>query len=312
MRLAGLLLLAACGGTPDPAPPPSCDPPDLPRREFRSSVTPRLGSPRHVAPDVVVPVGQPYQLRAKLTYGKLRKDLEDEVVGLVLGEGACGPWERAIDAVTDDDGWAVFERPALDRAVVRPFHVIVYGDGSRTTGGLWAIEPGTRAVLFDVDGTLTTGDGELMEDLLGGSAPDMRPGADDVARRWAELGYLVVYITGRHHALRTSTRTWLDNRAYPRGPLFTPKDPLSILPTRGHVGAYKLETIRALIAAGLEFEAAYGNASTDVCAYAEAGIPPERTWITERRDPCDGHAAPHDLPSYVDHLPTLADYPRAD
>nr|MBA2320394.1 hypothetical protein [Deltaproteobacteria bacterium] len=55
----------------------------------------------------------------------------------------------------------------------------------------------TSAVLFDIDGTLTTGDGELIEDLLGDGAPHMRPGASAVAQRWANLGYLVVYITGR-------------------------------------------------------------------------------------------------------------------
>ncbi len=309
MRALALLLLTACGGTHDKAAPPSCDPPTLPRRDFHSSITPRLGSPRHVAPDVVVAVGAPFELRAKLTYGKLRKDLEDEDVGLVLGEGACGPWEPAIDDVTDDDGWVRWSRPAIDRAGTRPFHAIVYGDGSRATGHIWAIAPDTPAVIFDIDGTLTTGDGELLDDLLGGKA-DVRPGAADVAKRWADLGYLVVYITGRHHALRDSSRAWLDDHDFPPGPLFTPEDKLAVLPSRDHVGAYKLAQLRALLGAGLAVEAAYGNAATDVCAYAEAGIPPDRTWITQPREPCGGFEAPHDLPSYVDHLPTLPDPPR--
>ncbi len=305
-----IAVLAACGG-PEAAAPAPCAPPTLELRGFRSKVTPRMGSPRHVADDVIVAVGAPFQIRAKLTYGKLGKDLEGEDVGLIVGEGACGPWQHAADGVTDDDGAVRFERPSFEGPAMRPFHVVAYGDGTRASGTIWAIEPGTPAVLFDVDGTLTTGDGELFEDLLGGGAPDMRAGANDVARRWAKLGYLVIYMSGRPPRLRASTRRWLDDRGFPHGPLLTPEATLDILPTRRYVGAFKLATLRALIESGVAFEAAYGNAATDVCAYAEAGISPARTWITQRRDACDAFAAPHDLPSYVDHLPTLRDQPPA-
>jgi hypothetical protein len=307
-RLIVVAVLGACGGTTAPA-QERCDPPTLPRRAFRT-IAARLGDPHHVAGDAVVAVGAPFTITASFTYGKLRKDLEGEDVALVLGEGACGPWEPAIDGVTDDEGWARFARPAFDRPVVRTFHVVVYGDGTRVDGGVWAVVPGTGAVLFDVDGTLTTDDGELFEDLLGGSA-NMRAGADAVARRWAELGYVVVYITGRPRALGPSTRRWLDAHGFPRGPVITPDDVRDIVPSREHVGAFKRATITTLTETGLVFEAAYGNAATDVCAYAEAGIAPDHTWITQPRGPCDAFDAPHDLPSYVEHLPTLADHVRA-
>lgn len=305
-----IAVLAACGG-PEAAAPAPCAPPTLELRGFRSKVTPRMGSPRHVADDVIVAVGSPFALRAKLTYGKLGKDLEGEDVALFVGEGACGPWQHAADGVTDDDGAVVFQRPLNDQPGMRPFQVVAYGDGTRASGTIWAVEPDTAAVLFDVDGTLTTGDGELFEDLLGGGAPDMRAGANDVARRWAELGYLVIYVSGRPPRLRASTRQWLAERGFPVGPLLTPEATIDIVPTSRYVGAFKLAAIRALIEAGVSFAAAYGNAATDVCAYAQAGIPPARTWITQRREACDAFAAPHDLPSYVDHLPTLRDHPRA-
>jgi phosphatidate phosphatase PAH1 len=195
--------------------------------------------------------------------------------------------------------------------VTRPFHLTVLGDGSRLSGHVWAVAPATPAVLFDIDGTLTTGDGELLEDLLGGGAPDMRPGASDVAKRWVELGYLVVYMTGRPYPLRDSTLRWLDERGFPRGPVLTPEHGSDAIPTMGHVGAFKRATLLALQEDGLVFEAAYGNAATDVCGYAQAGVPPERTWITQPRGPCDGYEAPHRLESYVDHLETLREHPNA-
>lgn len=307
--LAVTAALAACGGGHARTPGP-CDPPTPPPREFRTWAA-RYGAPHHVAYDVVAATGEPFELTARLSYGTLRKDLEGEDVALFLGEGACGPWDAAIDATTDDEGWVTFTHDAIDRPVTRTFHLVVYGDGTGVDGGLWTVAPGTPAVLFDVDGTLTTGDGELLEDLLGGDAPDLRPGADAVARRWAELGYLVVYITGRLPSLLPTTRRWLDAHGFPRGPVFTPSDAIDIVPTRARVGDFKLTTLEALMAEGLEFVAAYGNAATDVCAYAEAGIPPDRTWITQPRGPCDAFEAPHDLTSYVEHLETLRDQPRA-
>lgn len=309
--LAVAASLAACGSSGDRAVPAAeaapCTAPTIDRQSFRHTLSGKLGDGHHGANDVVIAVDRPYQLRAKFSYGPLLKDLEDEDVALIVGDGDCGPWQTAETRRTNDDGWVTFERPAHPRAMVRPFHLMVPGDGSALAGRVYAVTPGTAAVLFDIDGTLTTGDGELLEDLLGGEAPDMRAGAPAVAKRWADLGYLVVYITGRVYALRGSTRRWLTDRGFPPGPVFTVERTSDAMPGGDHVGVFKRSKILALMGEGLHFEAAYGNASTDVCAYAEAGIAPTRTWITETDQPaCPGHDPPHPLPSYVDHLPTLA------
>jgi hypothetical protein len=292
---ASLLIVAACGGNDGVLVRgvPPCDPPQVSRREFRHTFSGR-GDAHHAANDVIVAVGQPARVRAKLSYGPTLKDLEDEDVALVAGEGACGPWITEDVRRTDDDGYVTFELPALPEPGIRTFHAIALGDGTRASGRAWTVAPGTRAVLFDVDGTLTTGDTELLEDLLGDDAPNLRE------------GHLVVYLTGRIYALRGSTRRWLDGHGFPPGPLFTVEDHLDALPTHARVGEFKRRRIADLIAAGLVFDAAYGNAATDVCAYAEAGIDPARTWITELdRGPCGEHAAPNPLPSYPDHLVQL-------
>lgn len=314
--LLALATLAACGGPGDRAlvnEAVRCTAPQVARLPFRHTMSGRLGDGHHAAGDVVIAVGRPYQLRAKFSYGKLLKDLEDEDVTLLVGEGDCGPWETVETRRTDDDGRVTFERPAHPSAMTRPFHLVVPGDGSTLSGRVYAVAPGTAAVLFDIDGTLTTGDSELMEDLLGDDAPKMRAGAPAVAQRWADLGYLVVYITGRPYPLRASTLRWLTDRGFPAGPVFTVDHTSQAIPTRSHVGEFKRGKILALMGEGLQFEAAYGNAATDVCGYAEAGIKPSRTFITEVSQPaCPGHDPPNPLPSYVDHLPTLDQQAPAD
>jgi hypothetical protein len=299
-----LLGLAACGHDASlPRAQAPCDPPMPTLRAFRHTWSGR-GAPRHAVNDVVVPVGQPYAIRAKLAYGPTSKDLEDEEVVLFTAEGSCGPWVEQA-AVTDDDGWVRYDLPPVTTAAVRPFHVVVAGDGTRVTGSIYAVAPATTAVVFDVDGTLTTGDPELVKDLLGHDAAAMRDGAPAVAQRWAELGHMIVYLTGRPYYLRASTQAWLAARGFPGGPLFTVERSRDAIPVRDRVGAFKRDRLAALIGAGVVFEAAYGNAATDVCAYADAGIDPARTWMTQPRDGCDGRPAPNLLSGYVEHLPEL-------
>ncbi len=315
LAAAGLAVaaLAGCGGTtqrpPDDAPGgqlTGCTP-DVPTRGFRDSHAAKLGSPRHVATDVIVGVGQAIELEGKFHYGKLGKDLEHEDVTLLVAAAPCGPWTPVDTRATSDDGRVSFPRVARTKAEVIHFQMVALGDGSRATGTLLVVAPGTRAVVFDVDGTLTVDDGELFEDLLGGTATAW-PGAAAVVHHWSKLGYLVLYITGRPYSLRATTARWLAENDFPQAPLITVDRWRDSLPTRGSVGEFKRTRVAALIASGLVFEAAYGNAATDVCAYAEAGIDPARTFIagTEAK-PCDAHPPPHTLPSYLDHLPTLQD-----
>jgi len=247
-------------------------------------------------------------LTAKLAYGALSKDLEGEpVVGLLASDGCRAREVGRAD--TDGDGRVAIRSGRLAAGFHR-FWLVVAGDNTFAEGGAWVLPGPTPAVVFDVDGTLTLDDGELIDDLVGGGARAFE-GAARVVEAWAARGYLVVYLTGRPYPLRARTRRWLVEGGFPDGPLFTPDHLHQAVPAREWVGAYKRDTLRQLIAAGVEVERAYGNADTDVCAYAEAGVDPARTFIIGAARGCDGKPAPVALAGYLDHLADVERQPPA-
>lgn len=320
--LASVLVLAcsltACGMTPEAvaAPGPERCKPPVRAAKWRhhlhgGRVASLLGSPRHVVTDVLAGSDKDVVVSSKFAFGKTSKDVEDETVELWQQVAPC-KWKALGRQITDDDGRARFTVAAKTFEGFGPHTVRVYllGDRTYAEGKVWIVATGLPVVLFDIDGTLTKDDGELFEELLGGTA-EMHPGADAVARRWADLGYLPIYITGRPYTLRASTFAWLGTHRFPLGPVFTVDSLLDFLPGEGHVGEFKLGALRALMSTGIRFHRAYGNASTDVCAYARAGIAPEQTFIVgAERAGCDSFLAPRPLPSYVDHLPAIGDDQR--
>lgn len=324
-----MLVLAACSTqAPTPAPPapapaipgpgmvpiaaatrwpverPACPVPAAPRTSWvhtRSAVVAAAGAPRHVAADLVVAPDTAPRFDGKFAYGTLSKDLEDERVQVFLANPRCEPIQILPAPVQTDDDGRVSADGALMPAGFYHLWLVATADGTHAEAGVWQLPGPTPAVLFDVDGTLTVDDGELFEDLLGGTA-QVFAGAAAVAHRWAAKGYLIVYVTGRPYPLRAHTRRWLEANGFPHGPLFTPDRLRAGVPSAEGVGAYKREILTELQRRGVTFARAYGNAATDVCAYVQAGIAPERTWIVGNRPGCDGHPAPHPLASYVDHL----------
>ena len=73
--------------------------------------------------------------------------------------------------------------------------------------------------------------------------------------------------------------------------------------------AYKKSALEDFKSAGLDLAIAYGNATTDICAYAAAGIDPKRTFILGpyARQGCDGSGSTVALPGYADHAKKLPD-----
>jgi len=252
----------------------------------RSAVMARTLPAVHFVQDVVAAPGTTTVVEAKLSYGDIGKDLEDEPVELWLD--TCDGIARVGTGQTDDDGRARIGLSTPPRPGEYAVHVVVVGDGSSTRASLWVLEPGTPIVVFDIDGTLTQSDAEVSQDVLhaqyekiydGEYIPKIYPDGSALAEVWANKGVLPVYLSGRPYWLSQYSRDWLGSEGFPRGPVHVTDRHRDVVPKIDGVGRFKAESLRRLQGLGLAIEAAYGNAATDVWAYGEVGIPRERTFI---------------------------------
>lgn len=312
---ATLVLLAACGGATasTPTTTPAIEAPQVPegwRRPTASALVTSFGPPAHVASDALTTVARAVTVHGKFAYGLVSKDLQGEDV--TAHAWVDGAWSPLGAAVTDRDGRAAIDVPAGSVALSEGAHRIrftVHGDRSSAEATLWVVPAGAAVAVFDVDGTLTEDDLELVEEIATGESPTPHPGAAEVVRHHAAAGALPVYVTARVYLLEPATRAWLEREGFPAGPLFTTR---SLREARAEddagAHAFKLALLRDLAGRlGLEVRCAYGNAPTDICAYAEAGVPPERTFIVGEHagEACAPHPAPVGVEDYPSHLTAL-------
>ena len=239
----------------------------------------------HVALDALVPLGLPGRLRAKLRYGPTGKDLEREDARAWLDD--CKRLVPLGKARSDGEGWLELPLPRLPVGAYR-LVVEVAGDGTRAESTLRVLPRQAALAIFDVDGTLTRADPELAPDALRDRKRQraerwMRasayPAACELTQALAARGHGVVYLTGRPTLLAHVTRRWLEQQGCAPGHVILAEQKRHILPHEASVGAHKRAALAALAAQGFGFAYAFGNASTDVSAYAAAGIPADRTYI---------------------------------
>jgi hypothetical protein len=245
-------------------------------RSARSSVI-TAGAPNHSSQDLLVNPGAPALLRGKFTYGALGLDLQDEIILVSVHD--CSSWIRLADAITDSDGRIEIEAPQLPVGVY-DVRLEVAGDATVTSSTLWVLPSGTHVIVSDIDGTLTTSDGELFREILDGSyVPEAYPGGPDLLSAHEGLGHIVVYLTGRPYPLTQVTRDWLDDQRFPLGALHVVDDVIDAIPSDAEVGAFKRDFLVSLKDKGFILDLGYGNATTDIFAYLEAGIPATSVWI---------------------------------
>ncbi len=318
---------AAC--IPNPFVPPYA------KGEWRNSLetgvlTIPMGAPNHRGQDVIVAAGEPQRLIAKFAYGAIDKDLKDEDVEVFYQPDApCGAWESlgvfptsedgeygTMWGVADDGGRIFVELPMAKRLPVGvyPVRMLVKGDLSIAAFTLWVTAPSVSVVVTDIDGTLTTSDFELITqiftDLFSGSyVPEAYPGGQDVLWAYRQKGYQIIYVTGRPDLLRAQTQTWLVDLGYPPGVVHLTDTNTQAFPTDAGVAAYKTDFLNKVVAeAQAAFYAAYGNATTDIHAYANVNIPKNRTYIIGANAGQEGTVAVNAYPS---HLPTAQAAPAA-
>lgn len=324
--------VVSCVDSPRPFVGPS-EPTDW--NQFGSRITANLGNANHRGQDVIVQVGRPQVLVAKFAYAFIDKDITCEDVEVYIQrEVPCGEWERLGVARTsenpgdsdcdnfgdrygieDDGGRVFFEIPEGKRLGVGryPVRMVLRGDLSEARFDLIVIEAGTQAIITDVDGTLTTSDTELFTEVALSIfnetyIQEMYVDADRMLEGWADKGYLIVYMSGRPDLLRRMSERWIEAR-FPPGPIHLTDTNGQVLPTNAGVGTYKKEFIAYLRSQGLDIVAAYGNATTDIWAYEQAGIPKNVTFIIGDHAGEEGTQALG--PNYTEHLPFVRSFPAA-
>lgn len=260
----------------------------MPQREaWRSFLTPLIVShtPHHRGYDLVLAQGRSAPIRGKFHYGDLYKDLEGERVGCWMREANGFGWTHLGDAVTNGDGRAEIALPAAVQAVPGTYFVkwVVYGDLTTANSLVRILDRSTPTVLFDIDGTLTIDDEQMILGLLGQLTdrtyvPLMYADADYVAEQLALQGFEIVYLTARPYWLGDASREWLVAKGFPLGTVFTSEGTADTLQSDA-ARDYKRAKLGELQAAGIAFEYAFGNAESDIAAYALAGIPTARTYI---------------------------------
>ncbi|KAK9824108.1 hypothetical protein WJX72_007801 [[Myrmecia] bisecta] len=217
--------------------------------------------------------------------------------------------------------------PVPDFVYKTPGHYNIIGllpeDNTYAKGSLFILEPGTQCVVFDLDGTITVGDIEVvtlfaLDSLAGSTAASSslahnydlkaRKSALHAVRAWAAKGYQPIYLSGRQGSYYNLTLEWLIKHSYPPGPIHLTRTHMPTLPIYYSVGNFKVEYMEGLKARGLQIFAAYGNTPTDIRAYASVGIPKERTFIV---GPAGGKLDTVKVDNFTDHLPEIFKFPDA-
>ncbi len=199
---------------------------------------------------------------------------EGEWISLWAWEDVDGTpsWIPLGRGQTATDGAVDFVFSGASRLPVGRWRVwaVVEGDGSCAEGGLFVYPVGTRFVVTDIDGTLTTSDDEFMQQIADTAYyPKQHTGATRLHRLWAEKGYELLYLTARPFGGRMLSRAWLRDDDFPFGYMQTAPKFVS----GGPAAKYKGDFVSGVEAQGFFIDYAYGNAESDFDGYIAAGVP---------------------------------------
>lgn len=242
-------------------------------------------TPYHGAFDAVGRPGAALLLQAWFQHSAgLQKAVEHTAVHAELERD--GAWTRIGATRTDGEGRAVLALRAPDAPGSYRVRWRLGDQGADAR--VFVVKPGQPATVFDIDGTLTPSDLENLKDYARrllrrqrADGPALRSGAVAAAKR-AASDSLPVYLSGRPSWLAGPTREWLDRHGFPPGAVLLMARTGDILPHPSRVGRAKAEALDQLRDAGLVWVRAYGNAPTDIQAFAAAGIPRAATFILGR------------------------------
>lgn len=295
LLLAGLLLpafaVAQCPDYTSPVNTPAFTKPAKKAfRNFGNTILAGIYKPWHMVHDEIVKAGDPVNIVGKFDYDAvLHKDLEGEYVHVYITGTGMTNWQYAGRYTTNSDGKITASlgvRPVGEYQV----RMVVEGDLSTVNGYVSVVEPGRQAVLFDIDGTLTINDFEAYADYVGVKTAAAYGYATQTVKAYKAKGYQIIYLTARPYWVAKDAREWFDRqgllawhyRSNPYGDGPIPPN------TQQHKTDY-VKYLRNTV--GLNIIRAYGNATTDIAAYADGGIPKADTWIIGENAGVDGTQA---------------------
>jgi phosphatidate phosphatase PAH1 len=232
----------------------------------------------HMVGDAIVQEGQSATVTAQFDYGAaIHKDLEDEYVDVYFTGTGLTDWKSLGRIKTNDDGRVSITQENLAIGEYR-VRFVVEGDLSTVDGFVSVVEKGRQAIVFDVDGTLTINDFEAYADYIGMKTARPYVEAIDTVRAYQEKGYQIIYLTARPAWVTKDSRDWFLKMGLPEGHYRSRfYDANSKIPTiQTHKTNY-LNYLRKTV--GLDIIRVYGNAITDIAAYADSGITKDQTYI---------------------------------
>uniref|UniRef100_A0A8C2U7V3 Membrane-associated phosphatidylinositol transfer protein 3 n=1 Tax=Coturnix japonica TaxID=93934 RepID=A0A8C2U7V3_COTJA len=202
----------------------------------------------------------------KRTHVKLRVDI------FVMTEPSSGRWVYFDTEISNSSGRISYSIPKQKRLRigVYPIKMVVRGDQSSATSYLTVLPRGMECVVFSIDGSFAASVSIM------GSDPKVRAGAVDVVRHWQDLGYLIIYITGRPDMQKQRVVSWLSQHNFPQGMIFF-SDGLVHDPLR-----QKTIFLRNLMQeCHIKICAAYGS-TKDISVYNVLALSPSQIYIVGR------------------------------
>uniref|UniRef100_A0A8C9TGC9 Phosphatidylinositol transfer protein membrane associated 2 n=1 Tax=Scleropages formosus TaxID=113540 RepID=A0A8C9TGC9_SCLFO len=274
--------------------------PSKPREKWlrkRTHVKIRNVTANHRVNDAVFTEDGQQVVTGRFMYGPLDMvTLTGEKVDIhIMTQPPSGEWVYFDTELTNSSGRVSYVIPEGKRLGigVYPVKMVVRGDHTFADSYLTVLPRGTEFVVFSIDGSFAASVSIM------GSDPKVRAGAVDVVRHWQDLGYLIIYITGRPDMQKQRVVAWLSQHNFPHG-IVSFCDGLVHDPLR-----HKANFLKSLITdAHMKIFAGYGS-TKDISVYSSIGLAPSQIYIVGRPTKKMQHQCQFITDGYAAHLSQL-------
>ncbi|XP_064582575.1 membrane-associated phosphatidylinositol transfer protein 2 isoform X6 [Zonotrichia leucophrys gambelii] len=251
--------------------------PSKPREKWlrkRTNVKLRNVTANHRINDTIANEDGPQTLTGRFMYGPLDMvTLTGEKVDIhIMTQPPSGEWVYFDTEISNSSGRISYVIPEERRLGigVYPVKMVVRGDHTFADSYITVLPKGTEFVVFSIDGSFAASVSIM------GSDPKVRAGAVDVVRHWQDLGYLIIYVTGRPDMQKQRVVAWLAQHNFPHG-IVSFCDGLVHDPLR-----HKANFLKSLITdLHMRIHAAYGS-TKDISVYSSISLPPSHIYIVGR------------------------------